>query len=62
MKTTLLNFISAISLMSISGTAFAGMVMGPISVSVPVDAPWAIAGIGAVVAVIAARVIANRRK
>jgi len=30
--------------------------------SVPVDSPWAIAGLGAVVAVIAARILVNRRK
>ena len=30
--------------------------------SVPVDSPWAIAGLGAVVAVIAARMLVNRRK
>jgi hypothetical protein len=30
--------------------------------SVPVDSPWAIAGLGAVVAVVAARVLVNRRK
>jgi hypothetical protein len=30
--------------------------------SVPVDSPWAIAGLGAVVAVVAARILVNRRK
>ena len=62
MKSTLLNFISAISLMSVTGAAFAGMTAWNPVATVPVDAPWAIAGLGAVVAVIAARVIANRRK
>jgi hypothetical protein len=30
--------------------------------SVPVDSPWAIAGLGAVVAVVAARILVHRRK
>ncbi len=30
--------------------------------SVPVDSPWAIAGLGAIIAVVAARILINRRK
>ena len=66
MKGHILKFISAAMLSGVSGAALAGVdlpgwtINGP--ASVPVDSPWAIAGIGAVVAVVAARILINRRK
>ena len=42
-----------------SGSAAA---LAPSPTSVPVDSPWAIAGLGAVVAVAAASVLIRRRK
>jgi hypothetical protein len=42
-----------------SGSAAAGLV--PVT-SVPVDSPWALAGLAAILAVVGARLIRNRRK
>ena len=61
MKDHLLNFIAGTLLSIGSCGAVAGVdINGPSSV--PVDSPWAIAGIGAIVAVVAARILINQRK
>ena len=64
MKKELFGFASGIGLLCAFGSAIAGTtgwtINGP--TSVPVDAPWALAGVGAVVALVAARILINRRK
>ena len=49
----------ASALVLASGSAAAGLV--PVT-SVPVDSPWALAGLAAILAVVGARLIRNRRK
>ena len=51
---------AAIATLATTAPVIAGSSWVP--ASVPVDSPWAIAGLGAVVAVIAARMLVNRRK
>lgn len=62
MHTLFVRSATAIATLTIAGSAVAGMPNGWLPTSVPVDSPWAIAGLGAVVAVVAARLLANRRK
>jgi hypothetical protein len=62
MHTLFVRSVTAIATLTIAGSAVAGTGMSWLPASVPVDSPWAIAGLGAVVAVVAARLLANRRK
>ena len=60
MHQVLFRSFTAIATLAITAPVMAGSAWTP--ASVPVDSPWAIAGLGAVVAVIAARMLVNRRK
>ncbi len=64
MKKQILSYVSGIGMLSALESAIAGTtgwtINGP--TSVPVDAPWALAGVGAIVALVAARILINRRK
>jgi hypothetical protein len=61
MHRVIVRSFAAIATLAITAPVMAGTPSGT-PASVPVDSPWAIAGLGAVVAVIAARMLVNRRK
>lgn len=57
------KFAAVASLTALAATtAQAGIIAIPPSVAVPVDSPWMLAGIAALLAVVGARIISNRRK